>query len=87
MKNQQKQPTFAKSFIPQGKLVFRILEILNNFLALNAVQMAPESRRRYCLLSNITLVALTSISIFTARGVASRVYEYVALPLEMLDVT
>ena len=46
-----------------------------------------KTRHEPGLVRLYTLVALTSFSISRQEVLASRVYEHVALPLEMLDLT
>ena len=46
------------------------------------MQMAPDSRRRHCLVNNVIPLTFNIVFHFAPKGVASRVYEHIALPLE-----
>ena len=83
MQNQQKQPpsilnTVKNSAVPKSRDI-------QQFSISQRLQKATNVSRRHRLVSNVKLVTLTSLSILP-KGVASRVYEHVALPLTVLDL-
>ena len=48
--------------------------------------MAPNSHRRHCFVSSHHARDVNVVFLFAKRGMALRVYEHAALPLEKLDL-